>query len=55
MIARPGDVLLVSTPANLTAEQVAAIRQAIIDNLPGIADVLVMSSINQVGVYRANT
>jgi len=54
-VARPGDVLIVGGPAQLTPEQAHQLREQLMRKLPGIANVLVLPGLTVEGIYRGGS
>jgi hypothetical protein len=54
-VARPGDVLIVSAPEQITPEQARELKAGLINRLPGIADVIVMPGLRVEGIYRGGS
>jgi hypothetical protein len=49
---RPGDVLLLSTSAALSAAEVDALQRQLRDRLPNVKDVIILPGLTLQGVYR---
>lgn len=52
VIVRPGDILVIGTHRPITLEGATALRADMMERLPGIADVLVLSDTTVEAVYR---
>jgi hypothetical protein len=52
IVVRPGDTLVVCAQAGLTNEQAEVIRSALLDEIPGLANVVVAGGITSVAAYR---
>jgi hypothetical protein len=52
-VVRPGDTLVLATSAPLSAELAGMIRERILEQLPGLADVVVLDRLTVQAVYRA--
>lgn len=52
IILQPGDTLIVCCGVPINFEQADAVRTALTDRLPGLADVVVLSAVACVAAYR---
>lgn len=51
-VVRPGDTLIIGSTSPMTQPQADLIRRAILERLPNLADVVVLSQVTIQGVYR---
>jgi hypothetical protein len=54
IVVRPGDVLVVDGGDRISQQIAATLRDAVLERMPGLADVVVLSGVNLCGVYRAD-
>lgn len=52
VIVQPGDTLIVCCVDPMNDQQAAAVRAALTDRLPELADVIVLSAVTCVAAYR---
>lgn len=53
-VARPGDTLVVCCPGPITAQQAAMVRTQLMDQLPGVVDVVIVPAA-AITIYRGGT
>jgi hypothetical protein len=51
-VIRPGDVLLLGAPANVTMAQMDMVRNHLREKLPKLADVIILGGLTVQGIFR---